>query len=168
LAADLVHREVAVIVANGPAVRSAIAATATIPIVFVIGVDPVRSGFVTSLNRPGGNVTGTSIVTGTDLHAKRLEILHELLPKAIRVAALLDPKVVGTEVTAGEIQQAARALGLQVLIVKTGSESEFDAAFLEMTQSGTSALLVGGGAFFVTQRQRLVALAARHALPRVT
>jgi putative ABC transport system substrate-binding protein len=165
LAAELVHREVAVIVANGVAVRSAIAATATIPIVFVVGVDPVRNGFVASLNRPGGNVTGTSIVTGPNLHAKRLEILHELVLKIITIAALLDPKVVDTEATAGEIEQAARALALQVLIVKTGSENEFDAAFLNMAQSGAGALLVGGGAFFVTQRQRLVALAARHALP---
>jgi putative ABC transport system substrate-binding protein len=144
------------------------AATSTIPIVFQAGVGPVEAGIVASLNWPGGNVTGTSIITGADLHAKRLEIMHELLPKAITVAALLDPKVVGTEVTAGEIQQAARALGLQVLIVKIGSESEFDAAFLEMTQSGTSALLVGGGAFFVTQRQRLVALALVMRCLRVT
>jgi ABC-type uncharacterized transport system substrate-binding protein len=165
LAADLVHREVAVIVANGVAVRPALAATATIPIVFVVGVDPVSNGFVASLNRPGGNVTGTSIVAGPDLHAKRLEILHELVPKTITIAALLDPKVVETEATAGEIEQAARALALRVLIVKAGSESEFDVAFLNMTQSGAGALLVGGGAFFVTQRQRLVALAARHSLP---
>jgi len=165
LAADLVRRDVAVIVANGVAVRSAIAATTTIPIVFVVGVDPVRSGFVASLNRPGGNVTGTSIVAGADLHAKRLEILHELVPTTITIAALLDPNVVETEATAGEIEQAARALALQVLIVKAGSESELDAAFLNMTQSGAGALLVGGGAFYVTQRQRLAALAARHALP---
>jgi putative ABC transport system substrate-binding protein len=165
LAADLVHREVAVIVANGVAVRSAIAATATIPIVFVVGVDPVRSGFVASLNRPGGNATGTSIVAGADLHAKRLEILHELVPKTVTIAALLDPKVVETEATAGEIEQAARALALRVLIVKAGSESEFDDAFLNMTQSGAGALLVGGGAFFVAERQRVVALAARHSLP---
>jgi putative ABC transport system substrate-binding protein len=165
LAADLVHREVAVIVANGVAVRSAIAATTTIPIVFVIGVDPVKSGFVASLNRPGGNVTGTSIVTGADLHAKRLEVLHELVPKTVTVAALLDPSIVETEAIASEIEQAARALTLQVLIVKAGKESEFDAAFLKMAQSGAGALLVGGGAFFVTQRQRLVALTARHRLP---
>jgi putative tryptophan/tyrosine transport system substrate-binding protein len=165
LAADLVHREVAVIVANGVAVRSAIAATATIPIVFVIGVDPVTSGFVANLDRPGGNITGTSIVAGADLHAKRLEILHELVPKATTIAALLDPKVIETEAVAGEIEQAARTLALQVLIVKAGSESEFDATFSSMTQSKASALLVGGGAFFVAQRQRLVALAAQHALP---
>jgi putative ABC transport system substrate-binding protein len=167
LAADLVRREVAVIVANGVAVRSAIAATATIPIVFVVGVDPVRSGFVSSLNRPGGNVTGTSIVTGADLHAKRLEILHELVPKTATIAALLDPKVVETETeaAASEIEQAARTLGLRVLIVKAGSEREFDDAFLNITQSGAGAVLVGGGAFFVTERQRVVALAARHSLP---
>ena len=165
LAADLVRQEVAVIVANGVAVRSAIAATATIPIVFVIGVDPVRSGFVASLNRPGGNVTGTSIVAGADLHAKRLEILHELTPKAVTIAALLDPKVVETEVTTHDVEQAARVLGLQVLVVKVGTESEFNAAFLKIAQSSAGALLVGGGAFFVTQRRRLVALAAQHSLP---
>jgi putative tryptophan/tyrosine transport system substrate-binding protein len=165
LVADLVRREVAVIVVNGVAVRSAIAATTTIPIVFVIGVDPVRSGFVASLNRPGGNVTGTSIVTGADLHAKRLEILHELAPSAVTIAVLLDPKVVGTEIIVDEIEHAARVLGLQVLIVKAGSESEFDAAFLKITQSGAGALLVGGGAFFTARRRSLVALAGRHALP---
>ena len=165
LSADLVHREVAVIVANGVAVRSAITATATIPIVFVIGVDPVRSGFVANLNRPGGNVTGMSIVAGADLHAKRLEILQELVPKGITIAALLDPNVVETEAVAGEIEQAARALALHVFIVKAGSESEFDAAFSSMTQANAGALLVGGGAFFVAQRQRLVAFAAQHALP---
>ena len=89
------------------------AATATIPIVFVVGVDPVTSGFVASLNRPGGNVTRTSIVAGADLHAKRLEILREVVPKTITIAALLDPKVVETEATAGAIEQAARALALQ-------------------------------------------------------
>ena len=164
LAAELVHRQVAVIIVNGVAVKSAIAATATIPIVFVIGIDPVRSGLVTSLNRPGGNVTGTSIVSG-DLHAKRLEVLHELVPKAATIAVLLDPKVLETEVVADDIERAARALGLQVLIVKAGSDGEFDAVFLNIAQSGAGALLVGGGAFFVTQRRRLVALAARHAVP---
>ena len=105
VSADLVHREVAVIVANGVAVRSAITATATIPIVFVIGVDPVRSGFVANLNRPGGNVTGMSIVAGADLHAKRLEILQELVPKGITIAALLDPNVVETEAVAGKLSR---------------------------------------------------------------
>jgi putative ABC transport system substrate-binding protein len=133
--------------------------------VFVVGVDPVKSGFVASLNRPGGNVTGTSIVTGSDLHAKRLEVLHKVAPERTIIAALLDPKVIDTEALANEIEQAASALGLKILIVKAGNEGEFDAAFLKMAQSGAGALLVGGGAFFVTQRRRLVELAARNALP---
>jgi putative ABC transport system substrate-binding protein len=163
LAADLVRREVAVIVVNGVAANAAKAATATIPIVFVVGIDPVRTGLVASLNRPGANVTGISIVTGPDLHAKRLEVLHELAPKAVTIAALLDPNVV--ESPAHDVEQAARALGLQVLVVHAGDEGEFDAAFLKIAQSRAGALLVGGGAFFVTQRQRLVGLAAKHALP---
>jgi putative ABC transport system substrate-binding protein len=165
LAADLVRREVGVIVVNGVAANIAKAATATIPIVFVIGIDPVRTGLVASLNRPGANVTGISIVTGGDLHAKRLEVLHELIPKTVTIAALLDPKVVENETVARDVEQAARALGLRVLIVEAGSENEFDPAFLKIAQSGANALLVGGGAFFVAERQRLVALAARHSLP---
>src|SRR5262249_22031030 len=141
------------------------AATATIPIVFVIGIDPVRTGLVASLNRPGANVTGVSIVTGGDLHCKRLEGLHEVIPQTVTFAALLDPQVVENEAAALDIEQAARALRMSVLIVEAGSEREFDPAFLKIAQSGAGALLVGGGAFFVAERQRLVALAARHALP---
>jgi putative ABC transport system substrate-binding protein len=166
LAAELVRRQVAVIVVNGVAAKSAIAATTTIPIVFVIGIDPVRSGLVASLNRPGANVTGTSIAS-IDLDAKRLEALHELVPKATAIAVLLDPNVVETEVAAQGIERAARALGLQVVMVKAGSEGEFDAAFLKIAQSGAGALLVGGGAFFVTQRRRIVDFAARQALPSI-
>ena len=163
LAADLVRQRVAVIVANGVAAKTAKAATATIPIVFVVGIDPVKTGLVASLNRPGANVTGISIVTGPDLHAKRLEVLHELAPKAVTIAALLDPNVV--ESAAHDVEQAARALGVQVVIVKAGREGELEAAFLKIAQSRADALLVGGGAFFVTQRRRLVGLAAKHALP---
>jgi len=163
LAAELARQEVAVIVANGVAANAAKAATRTIPIVFVVGIDPVRTGLVASLNRPGTNVTGISIVTGPDLHAKRLEVLHELAPKAVTIAALLDPNVV--ESVAHDVEQAARALGLEVLIVKAGGEGEFEAAFLKMAQSRAGALLVGGGAFFVTQRRRIVGMAAKHALP---
>jgi putative tryptophan/tyrosine transport system substrate-binding protein len=112
LAADLARQEVAVIVANGVAANAAKAATGTIPIVFVVGIDPVRTGLVASLNRPDANVTGISIVTGPDLHAKRLEFLHELAPKAVTIAVLLDPNVV--ESVAHDVEQAARALGLQV------------------------------------------------------
>ena len=104
LAADLVGRQVAVIVANGVAVKPAMAATTTIPIVFVIGIDPVRSGLVSSLNRPGGNVTGVSILTTEDLHTKRLEILHALVPQTTVVAALLDPNFVESEILASSIE----------------------------------------------------------------
>ena len=99
-------------------------------------------GFVASLDRPGGNVTGTSIVTGAELHAKRLEVLHELVPKAVTIAALIDPNVVEaeTEIMTHDLEQAARVLGLQLLIVKAGSESEFDAAFPKIAQSGAGAL----------------------------
>src|SRR6516162_3672704 len=103
-AADLVGRQVAVIVANGVAVKPAMAATTTIPIVFVIGIDPVRSGLVSSLNRPGGNVTGVSILTTEDLHTKRLEILHALVPQTTVVATLLDPNVVESEILASSIE----------------------------------------------------------------
>jgi putative ABC transport system substrate-binding protein len=166
LAADLVRREVAVIVVNGVAANTAKAATATIPIVFVIGIDPVRSGLVASLNRPGGNITGTSILAG-DLDAKRIEVLHEMVPNASVIAALLDSNVVESEVEAQGVQQAARAIGLQTLIVKTASESEFEAIFSNIAQSGANALLVGGGAFFVTQRRQLVAIIARHRIPAI-
>jgi putative ABC transport system substrate-binding protein len=164
LAADLVRRQVTVIVANGVAARVAKAATATIPIVFVIGIDPVRSGLVASLNRPGGNVTGTSIAAG-DLYAKRLEVLHELVPDATVIAVLLDPNVVETGVGTQAAQQAGRVIGREVVIVKAARESEFDAAFSTIVQSRAGALLVGGGAFFVTQRRRLVALASHHRIP---
>src|SRR5262249_54733856 len=164
LAADLVRRQVNVIVANGVAAGIAKAATPTIPIVFVVGIDPVRSGLVESLNRPGGNATGTSIATG-DLAAKRLEVLHELLPNATSIAMLLDPNVVESEVEAEGVKDAGRAVGREVTIVKASRESEFDPAFSTMVQSRVDALLVGGGAFFVTQRRRLVALALRHGLP---
>jgi putative tryptophan/tyrosine transport system substrate-binding protein len=164
LAADLVRRQVNVIVANGVAARIAKTATPTIPIVFVVGIDPVRSGLVESLNRPGGNATGTSIATG-DLAAKRLEVLHELLPSATSIAMLLDPNVVESEIEAQGVKEAGRAVGGEVVIFKAASESEFDAAFSTMARSRVGALLVGGGAFFVTQRRRLVALALRHGLP---
>ena len=167
LAADLVGRQVAVIVANGVAVKPAMAATTTIPIVFVIGIDPVRSGLVSSLNRPGGNVTGVSILTTEDLHAKRLEILHALVPQTTVVAALLDPNVVESEILASSIEAAARAIGLRIVIVKAGDQHKFDAAFSAIGKFGAGALLVGGGALFVTHRRQIVDLAARQALPAI-
>ena len=164
LAADLVRRQVNVIVVNGVAAGIAKAATATIPIVFVVGIDPERSGLVPTLNRPGGNVTGTSIGAG-DLNAKRLEVLHELVPSADVIAVLLDSNAVESEVETQLIEQAARTIGRKALILKAAKENEFDTAFSTMARSGVGALPVGGGAFFVTQRRRLVALALRHGIP---
>jgi putative tryptophan/tyrosine transport system substrate-binding protein len=164
LAADLVRRQVAVIVGNTPSVRAAKTTTATTPIVFVIGSDPVRTGLVASLNRPGGNVTGV-VFTTADLVAKRLGLLHELVPKAAVIAMLVDPNAPEIELQARNAEEAGRAIGRQVLIVKAANERQFNAAFATIVQAGTGALLVGGGPFFNSQRRQLVALAARHALP---
>ena len=164
LAADLVRRRVAVIVGNTPSAQAAKAASATVPIVFVIGSDPVRTGLVASLNRPGGNVTGV-VFTTADLTAKRLGLLHELVPKAAVIAVLLDPNYPEIEFVAKEAEAAGRVIGRQILIVKAASEREFNAAFATIVQAGAGALLVGGGPFFNNRRRQLVALAARHALP---
>jgi len=164
MAADLVRRRVAVIVGNTPSTRAAKAATATVPIVFVIGSDPVRAGMVASINRPGGNVTGVVFTTG-DLTAKRLGLLHELVPKAAVIAVLLDSKYPELELVAKDAEAAGRAIARKVLIVKAANEREFNAAFATIVQAGAGALLVGGGSFFNNQRRQLVALAGRHSLP---
>jgi putative tryptophan/tyrosine transport system substrate-binding protein len=164
LAADLVRRQVAVIVVNNTFTPAAKAATSTIPIVFVSGDDPVAAGLVTSLNRPGGNVTGVSFTT-TPLNPKRLELLHELVPKPAVIALLWDSNTRDSERQLRDVETAARALGRQILIVKAGSESEFDAAFATMVQAGAGALFVGAGAFYTSRRRQLVALAGHHALP---
>jgi putative ABC transport system substrate-binding protein len=164
LAADLIRRPAAVIVGNGLGALAAKAATATTPIVFVMGADPVRTGLVASLNRPGGNVTGVVFTVG-DLTAKRLGLLHELVPKAAVIAVLLDANVPEMELQAKNAEAAGRAIGRQTLIVKAANEREFNAAFATIAQVGAGALLVGGGAAFLNQRRQLVALAARHALP---
>jgi ABC-type uncharacterized transport system substrate-binding protein len=164
LAADLVRRQVAVIVANGIAAMAAMAATATIPIVFITGFDPVRTGLVASLGRPEGNVTGV-VFTVTDLTAKRLGLLHELIPKAAVIAVLLEPNQPEIGVDLQEVEAAGRAIGRKILIVKAASEREFNAAFATIVQAGAGALLFGGGPVFLSQRRQLVALAARHALP---
>ena len=164
MAADLVRRQVAVIVANGIAAPVAKAATATIPIVFTTGFDPVRTGLVASLSRPDGNVTGV-VFTVTDLAAKQLGLLHELVPKAAVIAVLGDPNQPEIELELREVEAAGRAIGRQILIVKAASEREFNAAFATIVQAGAGALLVRGGPVFLNQRRQLVALAARHALP---
>ena len=166
LAADLVRRQVAVIVANTLAAEAAKAATQTIPIIFVTGDDPVTTGLVASLNRPSGNLTGVVFFASGHLGTKRLELLHELVPKGAIIAVLMDPSF-ATELPA--VEGAARALGRQllVMVMKAASEHELDDAFSAMAQAGVGALLVGGGPFFMSQRSRLVALAARHAIPAI-
>ena len=163
MAAELVRRQVGVIVANGLAVPAVKAATATIPIVFTTGFDPVRTGLVASLSRPGGNATGV-VFTQTDLATKQLGLLHELAPKAAIIAVLGDPDQPELEVELQEIQAAGRAIGLQILIVKAASERDLNAAFATVVQSRADALLVRGSPLFLTRRRQLVALATRHSL----
>jgi ABC-type uncharacterized transport system substrate-binding protein len=164
LAADLVHRQVAIIVANANSTPAAKAATSTIPIVFVAGGDPVNTGLVASLNRPGGNVTGVTF-TSSSLDAKRLQLLLELAPKAAIIGVLLDPNARDFETELGDVEKAARFLGRKTVIVKAGSEREFDAAFANIVQVGAGALLVSTGPFFLGRRRQLVALATRHSIP---
>ena len=167
LAADLVGRKVDVIAALGgtPSALAAKNATSTIPIVFSSG-DPVEQGLVASLARPGGNLTGFSIIA-TELMPKQLELLSDLLPKAGMIALLVNPNNLGTERQTREVQEAARVSGVQLLILKAGTESEIDAAFAALVQLRAVALLVGADPFFYSRREQLVALAARHAFPAI-
>jgi putative tryptophan/tyrosine transport system substrate-binding protein len=166
LAADLVHRQCAVIIAGGGEVaHAAKAATATIPIVFATGDDPVKIGLVARLNRPGGNITGISFFNGADVESKQLDLLHEVVPKAAVIGVLVNPTATAAESQEREARVAARALGLQILALNAGSEREFDTAFTTFTQQGAGALLIAGNALFTDQRDRLVALAARYSLP---
>jgi putative tryptophan/tyrosine transport system substrate-binding protein len=166
LAADLMRRQVAAIVGAGvPAARAGKAATATTPIVFVIGADPVRVGLVASINRPGGNITG--VVFSVELVAKLLGMLHELVPKASIIAVLRDPNRPEVESQSRDLEEAARAIGRQILMVNAANEREFHAAFAKVVQAGAGGLLIPGSVFFFSQRRLLVALAARHALPTV-
>jgi putative ABC transport system substrate-binding protein len=167
LAADLVRRRVAVIVAGGSEVgRAAKAATTTIPIVFVTGGDPVALGLVASLNRPGGNVTGSAILT-VELAPKRLQLLRELVPNSALVGVLADPTLSATPPMITSLQEAARTLGLPLTVAYASTNSELETAFAAFSQQRVGAVLVGSSTFYNNHPEQLAALAARHALPAI-
>ena len=166
LAADLARRQVAVIAApSTPAALAAKAATTTTPIVFGVGDDPVKLGLIASLAKPGGNATGINFL-GTEVTAKRLALLRELVAKANRIAVLVNPADSSvTETTLKEVREAAPALGLQIVVFNAGSVSEIDAAFAERARERADALLVAGGGFFFVRRGQFATLAARDRVP---
>jgi putative tryptophan/tyrosine transport system substrate-binding protein len=167
LAAELVGRTVKVIAATGgdPAALAAKAATSTIPIVFSSS-DPVKLGLVASYNRPGGNATGINLLT-TTMEPKRLGILHDLMPRASTIAALVDPRFPTAEIQSRDIEVAAHAIGIQTEVFRASTDSEIDAAFQSIAQRRLPALLVVGSPFFETRRGNLIALAAQHRLPAI-
>jgi putative tryptophan/tyrosine transport system substrate-binding protein len=168
LAADLARRQVSVIASGGgaPAVFAVKAATTTIPIVFTAGADPVGLGLVASLNRPGANITGVYHFA-TGLEAKRLGLLHEMVPKAATIAVLVNPNYSEAESQLREVQEAAARLGVQLVVMRANAVSDFDAAFSTVVQHQSGALLVCASPFFNTRREQLVVLAVRHALPTI-
>jgi putative ABC transport system substrate-binding protein len=165
LATDLIHHGVTVIAtpASTPAALAAKAATTTIPIVFGIGSDPVREGLVASLARPGGNITGVTWLTG-ELGAKRLGLLHELLPKAMRVALLVNPNNPLTAPLVKDVQTVAPSVGVQINVFTATNNREIDSAFANLAQKGTDALFVGGDALFNDRRVQIAILAVRYAV----
>jgi putative ABC transport system substrate-binding protein len=168
LAADLGRRQVTVIVVAGHDATFAVkTATTTIPVVFLAADDPVRLGLVSSLARPGGNLTGFNILT-SEMAAKRLELLHELVPGAARFATLLNPaNATTTQVMLRDLEPAARALGLQVQVINADTSDEINTAFATFMRERPDALLVASGPFFASRRVQLVQLAARHGLPAI-
>ena len=168
LAGDLVRRQVDVIATGGgeSAALAAKAATANIPIVFNAGGDPVHFGLVTSLNRPGGNITGVAALL-SELVAKKLGLLRELVPKADAIAVLVDPADPSAGSQISDTQQAAHALGLQLLLLRASTDEEIDAAFAMLIQQQAAALLVNASPFFVTRAEHLIGLSARHTLPTI-
>jgi putative ABC transport system substrate-binding protein len=166
MAADLARAQVSVLVADGPSVKAAKAATSTIPIVFTTGADPVQSGMVASLNRPGGNITGITVM-GAALEPKRLELLHELVPTATNVAALLNPANASLEIQSRELQAAARSLGLQLNIVQAGAERDFDSVFAKLAELQAGGLAIGGDGLFASRGDKLGTLALQHGMAAI-
>ncbi len=167
LAADIVRRRVAVIatVANNAAV-AAKATTTTIPIVFAVGGDPIKMGLVDSLNRPGGNITGVSFLS-SDIVAKMLEALHELMSKAARIAVLVNPTNQNAAADTKEAEAAARTLGLELQVLNASNGREIDDAFSLLVERRSAALLIEGDPFFIGRMKQLVVLTARHAIPAI-
>jgi putative ABC transport system substrate-binding protein len=166
LVTELIRLPVAVIVGNVNAALAAKAATTTVPIVFATGSDPVVDGLVASLNRPGGNVTGVSFVSGL-LGAKRLEMLRQLVPTAATIAMLVETHTLEARIERRDVELVAQALGQQLIIAPVSSEGELDGAFTSIVGRGAKALLVGTGPLLTSNRERVVALAARHAIPAI-
>jgi putative ABC transport system substrate-binding protein len=166
LVAELIRLPVAVIVANNIAALAAKAATTTVPIVFATGSDPVVDGLVASLNRPGGNVTGVSFLSGL-LGPKRLDMLRQLVPAAGTIAILVGTDTLEARIERRDVELAAQALGQQLIVAPVTSEGELDGAFTSVVERGAKALLVGTGPLLTSNRERIVALAARHAIPAI-
>jgi putative ABC transport system substrate-binding protein len=167
LAADLVREQVAVIAAIGsPSAPAAKAATATIPIVFIIGFDPVEFGLVASLNQPGGNLTGVTVL-GVELGSKRLELLHELLPAVKKMAGLVNPNTPAAEIQSSDLQSAARSLGLNLDVLHATTERDLDTVFATLRQLAAGGLVVGNDTFFTTRSEQLATLALRYAVPAI-
>ena len=167
LAADLVRRQVSVLAAaGGPAALAAKAATTTIPIVFSIGLDPIEAGLVTNLNRPGGNLTGATDLE-EELEPKRLEVLHQLMPKESVIAVLANPTHPRAEPKRQGVERAARALGRRIILLPARNDQEIEAAFASMRTLQASALMIGADAIFNTNSEQLAALATRHAVPTI-
>jgi ABC-type uncharacterized transport system substrate-binding protein len=164
LVADLLRQPVDVIVANTPAALAAKAATTKVPIVFAGGRDPVRDGLVGSLSRPGGNITGVHFFF-SELGAKRLDLLRQIAPTATTIAVLVNPNHSDTEAERADVLATGRAVGQQLFVLDVNSDQDIEAAFATVVQRGAGALYIGTGAFTNSHRERLVALAARHALP---
>jgi putative ABC transport system substrate-binding protein len=166
LAAELVRLRPAVIVGNSLAAAAAKAATTTIPIVFVVGNDPVRDGLVPNLNRPGGNLTGVMFLAGV-VGTKRLELVRQFVPKATLIAALIHPNTAETEHERRELLAAAASVKQQLLILDVSSDADIERAYATAIQRGAQAVLIGSGAFMNSRRRQLMALANRHALPAI-